>query len=209
MDVSPPARRLGHDPHSYPSASPALLLHHIHPRTRPHHPIHPFPHQFPPPRPPATPPHIKPNSSFMLSPSSLHRLPSLSRAVHSSLSPDITWNHILNSSLQSSLSTHSSPLVSSSPRSSPLQQILDQAHYLRYPQYTHRNPSRTGHVRESVSVTLMERCSANMVSRPGATWNSASDQRGPLNALMDCFHQLICWFVFNGSCSFLDFLFLL
>lgn len=198
MDVSPPARRLGHDPHSYPSASPPLLLHHILYILVPCPTIHPFPHQFPPPRPPATSPHIRPNSSFMLSPSSLHRLPSLSRAVHSSLSPDITSNHILNSSLQSSLSTHSSPLVSSSPHSSPLQQILDQAHYLRNPQYTHRNPSRTGHVRESVSVTLMERCSANMVSRHGAACNSASDQRGPHNARMDYFHQLICWLFFNG-----------
>lgn len=195
MDVSPPARRLGHDPHSCPCASPSLLLHHIHPSI--HSPTSSLPRVLPP---LLLTLNLTHHLCSALHPSVVSR-PSVGR-VYSSLSPDITSNHILNSSLQSSLSTHSSPLVSSSPHSSPLQQILDQAHYLRCPQYTHRNPSRTGHVRESVSVTLMERCSANMVSRHGATWNSACNQRGP-----HLFHQLICWFVFNGSCWGLVFLF--
>lgn len=58
------------------------------------------------------------------------------------LSPDITSNHILYSSLLSSLSTHPSlPVCILSPLSfwSPLLQTLDQAHYLHYIQYTHQN----------------------------------------------------------------------
>lgn len=52
------------------------------------------------------------------------------------VSPDITSNHILNSSPKSSLSTHPSLPVPSSLLSSPLKQILYQAHYLHYTQYT-------------------------------------------------------------------------
>lgn len=147
--------------HPLLSIYPSLLLHHVHPCTLSHHPsilplflprvLSPLLHTL--------------NVSHHLC-SAFHPfiLCCLSPAVYSSLSPDITSNHILNSSLQSSLSTHPSLPVSSSLFSSPLLQILDQDHYLNYVQYTHRNQSWTGHVQESVSVTLMERRSADSVT---------------------------------------------
>lgn len=172
MDVCPPDIRFSHYLHSSlhcPSIHLSFSLsplHNIHPCTLSHHPST-IPLFFPSVLSPLLHTldlshHLCSALPFLYPPVSLQHT-----ALFSFLSPDITSNHIFNSSLQSSLSTHPSLPVSihsppfSSPadiRSSPLPAL----HTVHSQASVHL--SQTGHVQESVSVTLVERHSAHSIT---------------------------------------------